>query len=132
MATTASGALAQSRTRALSASRKELVEHAAGHRQPEAREVLEGRPRQLERDLPRVDPQPMVPLERVILGLDAHLPERDDGARGQPVATDLLARERRPFEERDVDPVAGQVVGRRGTPWAGADDQNVGLDLRAR
>ena len=62
------------------------------------------------------------------LGVHAHAFDRADASWGEPVAADLLAREAGLVDGGDVDAVAGEVIGRRRTTWAGADDQDVGLD----
>ena len=59
-------------------------------------------------------------------GVDAHVLERLDPARGEPVAADLLAREGGLLEDDDVEPGAGEPVGGAGAGRAGADDEDVG------
>ena len=87
--------------------------------EPEVRERLERRPREIDREAVRpVRAQVAVAGERRIVRLDPHLPHRLDGAGRQAVAADLLARERRLVHHEDVDAAPGQVVRGRGAARA--------------
>src|SRR4029453_13060716 len=76
--------------------------------------------------------QALVPLEPRVVRVDAQLPQLDDRARREAVATDLLPGERGLLDHEHVHAVAGEVVGRGGTPRARADDQDVDVKLLAR
>ena len=52
-----------------------------------------------------------------------------DRAGGQAVAADLLAGERRLLQHQDVEPGAGEVVGRGGSGRTCTDDDDVGVAL---
>jgi hypothetical protein len=58
-------------------------------------------------------------------GVDAHVVERLDGARGQPVAADLLAGQPGLLQDDDVEAGAGEVPRGRGARRTGADDDHV-------
>ena len=72
------------------------------------------------------DAQAVVLDPAVLLGRgDAEGDQLADRARGEPVAADLLAGERRLLQQQDVEAGLGEV-GRRGRPRrAGADDDDV-------
>ncbi len=63
----------------------------------------------------------------LLADVDAHGDQGLDRARGQPVAADLLARERGLLQQQHVEPGLRQVEGggRAGRP--GADDDDVGF-----
>src|SRR4029453_1960792 len=81
---------------------------------------------------PRVDPQPLVPLEPRVAGVDAKAPQLHDRAGGEAVAADLLPRERGLLDHEHVESAAGEVVGHGGTSRTRADDQGVDVKLLAR
>jgi hypothetical protein len=112
--------------------RQELVELGPRHHQAEVRERLEVRPRELERHAPRADPQPLVPLEPRVVGVDAQAPKLDDRTRREAVAADLLPGERGLLDHEHVQAVAGEVVRRGGASRSRADDQGVDVKLLAR
>ena len=122
------GPLEQSRARLHGALGQQMIESLARHHEPERRERGELGPRQLDRGAARMDAQPDHPLEPRVVGVDAHVLDRLDRARGQPVAADLLAGERGLLDQGDVDPVSGQVIGGRRPARAGADHEHIGLD----
>ncbi len=72
--------------------------------------------------------QPAVGLADV----DAHVDERAGAPRGQPVAADLLAREGRLLDQRDIEPGAREPVRRAAAARAGADHDDVGTVVVAR
>ena len=80
-------------------------------------------------DLPAAeDPQALVPDPAGGRGdVDAHVGERLDPARREPVAADLLARERGLLEDGDVETGLRQVPGGARAGRTGAHDEDVGV-----
>jgi hypothetical protein len=100
------------------------VEVAPAADQAVAGPALEGRPVDLDHLAAPGDPQPLVTDPAG--GVDAHVVERLDGARGQPVAADLLAGQPGLLQDDDVEAGAGEVPRGRGARRTGADDDHVG------
>jgi hypothetical protein len=103
-----------------------LVEVEPRPDQPVVRPGRELRPGQLEPQPAADHPQTLVADPAVLLvGGHAHRDQAVHGARGEPVAAHLLPREARLLQHEHVEPGLGKVVRRRGTGWAGADDDDV-------
>ena len=121
------GGLAQSRTVLDRVLGEDVVEVLPRADQAVGREAREVGPRQGQAHAAADDPQAVVLDPAVLLGRgDAEGDELLDGARGQPVAADLLAREARLLQDEDVQPGHGEV-GRGGrSRGTGTDDDDVG------
>ena len=103
-----------------------LVEVEPRPDQPVVRPGGELRPGQLQPQPAADHPQALVADPAVLLvGGHAHRDQAVHGPRGEPVAAHLLPREGRLLQHEHVQPGLGKVVRRRGTGWAGADDDDV-------
>ena len=77
------------------------------------------------------DAQPLVVEPAGLLAdVDAHLDQGAGAARGEAVAADLLAGERRLLEKQDVEAGESQPVGGTAPGRSGADDDDVGIVAR--
>src|SRR5450432_2035460 len=85
-------------------------------------------PGQLDAHAARQNAQPLV-LEPACLGagIDAELHQLLHGTRGEPVTTDLLAREGALLQQRDVEPRLSEMRGGGGSGRSGTDHDDVGL-----
>ena len=106
---------------------EDLVEVRPGADHAVGRERREVGPGQLEAVAGADDAQAVVLLPARGVEVDAHRDQLADRARGEPVAADLVAGERRLLQQQDVDPGLREVVRRAGPGRAGADDDDVGL-----
>ena len=112
----------------LRVAREQLVEVEARADQPVGGEAGQLGPGQLEAVAAAVDAQAAVADEAVgLAGVDAHVDERLDRARGEAVAADLLARERRLLQQQHVEAGLGEGVRGGRAAGAGADDDDVGV-----
>ena len=107
---------------------EQVIESVPRHHEPVSGERGQFGPRQLEHGVPRIDAKTDHLLEAGVLGVDPHVADRRDPARRQTVAADLLARERGPLDDGDVDPVPGEVIGGRRATRTGPHDQDVRVD----
>ena len=82
-------------------------------------------PAQLERDVVRARAQAVVAVELRQRVAEAHLLELVDGARREPVAARLLARECLALDDDDVVAGACEPVGRGRAGGTAADDEDV-------
>ena len=122
-------ALLQGRAGLLGLAGEDLVEVGPRPDEPVVGEARELGPGELEPHAAAVDPQAVV-AEPTCLGadVDTHREQRPDGARGEAVAANLLARERRLLEEAYVEAGLRQVVGGGRAGGSGTDDDHVTLD----
>ena len=111
---------------------EQLVELGARHHQPEPGEVHQVGPRELERDAPGADPKALMPLETRVVHVDPQPAELHHGARSQSVPAHLLAGKGGLLDHQDVQTVTGEVIGGRGAPGPGTDDQRIDVELLVR
>ena len=109
---------------------EDVVEVQPGTHEPVVGVVGEVGPGHLEAMSAADDPQALVLDPAGLVDVDAHPDELADRARGQSVATDLLARKRGLFQQQHVDAGLGEVAGRGRATRTGADDDDVGLPIR--
>jgi hypothetical protein len=107
---------------------QEVVEAQPRHHQPVVRPGLELGPWEIDRDVLRMHAQADDPLEARIARVHAHAFHGADASRSEAVSANLLAREAGLVDGGDVDAVTSEVVSGGRSTWAGAHDQDVGVD----
>ena len=103
-----------------------LIEAQAGADQAVLRKVGDLRPGQLDGASARDQPKALVPAPAILFRVrQAELLDLPDGARGEAVAADFLAREAGFLQDRDINTGPGQVIRGRGAGRPRADDQYI-------
>jgi hypothetical protein len=105
-----------------------LVEIGAGTDQTVVGIGGQLRPRHLEAQATADDTQSLVVQPAgALTDVDAEFDERSGPTRSEPIAADLLARERGLFKEQDVEAGGGHPVRRATAAGSGTDNDDVGI-----